>query len=77
MVTAEQQRHGDVVTTNTTSLGPVFQKDARLLEFLAHARTKYPGAQYYGKIDDDVFVCPHSLVSGLLVGTAAVRSARE
>lgn len=83
LVREEQDLYNnDVITTPTCALGQLMQKDVRLIEYLRQARelNNGKGADLYGKMDDDVFVCPHNiakLLSGLssnsYLGTASAR----
>ena len=81
-VKEEQRLHHDVLVTPTQALGQHRQKDVRLVEFLRQARALDGGrgADFYGKMDDDVFICPHNIATLLpalspnsYLGTASAR----
>ena len=56
----EDARHRDLIFLNASYTGRANHFGEKLILWLRLARSRFPGAAWYGKMDDDVYVCPRA-----------------
>ena len=54
---AEHAQHNDIYFLHSAYQGKAVRFGEKLYLWLKHAHDAFPGASFYGRIDDDVYVC--------------------